>query len=217
MTRFIKGIAISAIAMAASVASANASIVPAAGFDLTRNTTQSAAVQVFSEQTGVTVGSNAVTLDYLVGGNLNVSDTATGVSNFTSGQSLTAGTYDSFLVHFDPVGAGSAVNIAIDFESTIVGIIVSNAGSSQLLNLSDAIFGTAAAYENHIGRRAEDSDTFSLTNASTLTFNLSTNANHIDNIRVLTQVTAVPLPASLPLLLAGFGGFAALRRRSRNT
>lgn len=215
MTKFTRKIAISAIALIASVASAQASTILAAGFDLSRNTTQDAGIQVFSEQTGVVVGADSVTLDYLVGGNLNISDNATGVSTFSSGSFLTAGTYDSFLVHFDPIGAGSVDNIAVDFGSTIVGIIVSNAGTSQLLNLSDVIFGTAATYDDHIGRRAEDNDSFSLTNASTLTFSLSANANHIDNIRVLTEVPAVPLPAGGLLLLSALAGTAALKRRKK--
>ncbi|WP_299817922.1 VPLPA-CTERM sorting domain-containing protein [uncultured Jannaschia sp.] len=35
------------------------------------------------------------------------------------------------------------------------------------------------------------------------------------DVTVADEISPVPLPATLPLLLAGFGGFAALRRRTR--
>lgn len=203
-----------AAVLACTAFSAQAATISAAtGLDLGRGDTESNTLQVFSEAQGVVVAGGAVTVDYLVGANLSVGDTASGVSTFSSGQSLTAGTYNSFLVHFDPMSAGSISNIAIDFGETIVGIIVSNSGSSKLLNSTDGLFGTAAAYDDHLGRRTEDSDSFVFTNGTTLTFSLGTNATHIDNIRVLTEVAAVPLPASLPLLVAGFAGLGLIRRR----
>ena len=192
-----------------------ATFTPADGLDLTRNSTQDANVVAYSEQSDVTVAGGAITVDFLVGANLNVGDSSGGVSTFTSGQALGAGTYNSYLVHFDPDGGGSA-DATFDFGETIVGLILSNAASNggpQLLNLSDATFGAAGTtYDTHVGRRTESTDGFELLSATSLYVDLTTNSNHVDNIRVLT-VAAVPVPASLPLLLAGFGGLAMLRRR----
>lgn len=206
---------LAAAALIGSAVSAQAvTVSSAAGQDLTRNVTQANELQIFTEATGVTVGAGDVTVDYLVGTNLNAGDTASGVDLFASGQALTAGTYDSFLVHYDPTGR-DALTATFDFGATIVAIILSNGSSQTLLEASDAIFGTAAAYDDSIGRRTESGDSFTLVNGTTLSFDLGTNANHVDNIRVLTQadVAPVPVPAAGLMLLTALGGAAALRRR----
>ncbi len=204
---------IGAAVMAATTSAQAATLASVDGADLSRNTTQGAAVQGYTEQSGVTVGAGDVTVDFLVGTNINVGDRSGGVSTFSSGPSLGAGTYNSYLLHYDPKGAAST-DATFDFGETIVAIILSNSGSQRLLNLSDAVFGgVGTTYDSHIGRRTESSDGFELVSATSLYVDLTTNANHVDNIRVLTQVAAVPLPASLPLLLAGFGGMALMRRR----
>jgi hypothetical protein len=193
-----------------------ATFTPSAGLNLSLNQTQSNAIQAFSEKTGVTVGANQITVDFLVGTNLNVGNTKIGLNNVAANApALTAGTYDSYLLHFDRLTNGSVSNVTFDFGSNIVGLILSNSGSKQLLNLSDSIFGTASAFDLNGSRRAETNDSFTLTNATTLTVSLLAGANFTDNIRVITAaaVAPVPLPASLPLLLAGFGGLAAMRRR----
>ncbi len=183
--------------------------------DLSRGTTESAEVQVYAEQFGVTVGAGAVTVDFLAAA-LAPGAATSGVSNFASGSALGAGTYNSFLVHYDPAGAAAITDVVIDFGETIVGLILSNSDGSTLLNVSDAIFGSAGTYDDHLGRRTESADSFSVDGSVLNLLSLSTNAVHVDNVRVLTQTAAVapvPIPASLPLLLAGLGGVAALRRR----
>lgn len=196
----------------------------AAGQDLYRGVTEGTDAVVYSEATGVTVDANSnVTVDFLVGTNLMQGVATSGINTFSSGQTLTAGTYDSHLIHFDPTSgmfAPGSTTVAAsgswDFGATIVGIILSNGGSQSLLNDSDALFGTAARYDDHLGRRSEVRDSITLTSATELAFTFSTNTTHVDNIRVLTQaaVPAVPVPASGLLLIAGLGAMGAMRRKA---
>lgn len=213
-SKYLKIAAVSVAALASTPAIASTvSGGAAAGLDLTRNVTQSNDVVVFSEATNVTVGSN-VTVDFLAGANLIEGVSTPGIDTFSSGQTLTAGTYDSYLIHFDPLAAGSIMG-SWDFGAKIVGIILSNSGTQTLLNASDSIFGTAATYDTSLGRRVESNDSFILTGSSFLSFSLATNANNVDNFRVLTEVAPVPVPASALLLLTGFGAMGAMRRRRK--
>ena len=66
-----------------------------------------------------------------------------------------------------------------------------------------------SAYDNYFST----SGLLNWTNVTQLRFNFRHNSGAIDNLRY--EVAAVPVPASLPLMLAGLGalGFAARRRR----
>lgn len=204
-----------------SVAEVQALTVSPAGVlpaDLSSGSVEAADAVLFTEQTGVTVADGDVTVDYVAGDNLSVGGSGTGVTNFASGLSLGAGTYDSFLIHFDPDGRSSTAG-TFGFANEIVAIILSNGTGNTntnpldgLLNVSDAIFG-ATTYDTHFGRRTEDNDTFSLVDTNTISFVLTTNARHVDNIRVITAVSEVPIPAAGWMLLAGVGGLFAARRR----
>lgn len=205
----------SAVAVLASVSAQAATV------DLTQGTTEAATAQLIAEQSGVTV--DDTTVDYVVGTNINVGDTVGGVNQFSSGVTLEAGTYDSYVIHFDPLTKSGSTTETFSFGGEIVALVVSNGAgrgnnadgiTPQLLNDTDSVFGmTSSVYETSISRRSESSDTFTLVDAFTLTANFATNGHYIDNIRVITEVSPVPVPATLPLLLAGFGGLAALRRR----
>jgi len=194
------------------------------GVDLSQGGFESATAIIHAEGTEVAVGAGDVTVDYAVGTNLSVGDTVSGVSQFSSGVDLAAGLYNSFLIHFDPLAASGSDIRTFDFDTNIVAIIVSNGAgqgntadgtTDQLLNMSDLVFGVGDTYEQTISRRSENNDSFTLGAANSLTVDLRTSGNFIDNVRVITEVAAVPVPASLPLLLAGFGGLAALRKRSK--
>jgi len=212
--------AFSGMAQAATVSAAE--VLPTS---LVRGEVQGPNARLFAEQTGVTVTDGQVTVDYLAA-DLTLGDVYNGVTNFVSGSPLGAGTYDSFLIHFDPVGAASTTG-SFSFAGDIVAIILSNGSGNTdqtspngLLNVSNGVFGVGTTtYESHVGRRAEGaplvntSDTFSLISATEISFDLTTNAEHIDNIRVITQVAPVPLPAGGLLLIAGLGALALQRRR----
>ena len=213
LTKFRMLAAASVVTLAAAPAFASTvSGGSAAGLDLTRNVTQGADAVVYSEATGVTAGSS-VTVDFLVGTNLSVGVATSGIDTFASGQALTAGTYDSHLIHFDPNGRGSVLG-SWDFGATIVAIILSNNGVQTLLNDTDSLFGAAGTtYDDHLGRRTESDASITLISGTSLAFDLRTNANHVDNTRVLTEVASVPLTTSA-LLLSGFGAMDVMRRKA---
>lgn len=188
---------------------------------LERNVVQSATATLYAEQTDVTVGAGDVTVDYLAS-SVSVGQQLNGIMNFRSGENLAAGKYDSFLIHFDPISAGSATG-TFTFENEISAIILSNGsfdGARALLNESDSVFGAASTtYEETLGRRAENpwigfgGDWVKLVNANTLQYSLTSNTWNIDNVRVLTEVSTVPLPAGGLLLLGGLVALALQRRR----
>ena len=186
--------------------------------NLARNVVQNNSAVLFAEQSGVSVGDGQVTVDYLAS-NLTFGTANRGVNTFTSGFDLGAGTYDSFLIHFDPaIRSGSARTFdTFSFEDDIIAVILSNSGpggASRLLNDSDDVFGAPNTdYENNNARRAERNDTFTLIDPITISVNLSANDKHIDNIRVITAPAVVPVPAAGLLLLTALGGFAIFRRR----
>ena len=176
---------------------------------------------VVSEGEDVAVAAGDLAVDYLVGGNLIAGQTVSGVSTYVSGTDLPTGSYDSFLVHFDP-DVNSETTQTVSFTGDIIALIVSNGSPNDpsapsLLNLSDAIFGGNNTYETVLSRRSEDTDMFTLVDANTLTFSFITHRNYVDNIRVITTTTPapVPVPASLPLLLTALGSGVALRRLRR--
>lgn len=221
--KYVFGIVAAALLTAGAVQATT--ITSAAGADLYRGVTESDDAQVFSEQTSVDISTvtGGVEVDYLLGVNLMEGAYAWGRNDLAAGQSetLMTGVFDSYLVHFDPdisSGKFSISDVQIDFGTDIVALILSNSGTSKLLLDSDATFGTAARYETHKARRAENNDKLSVTGSVLTLETLTANALWIDNIRVLTvaesTLAPVPVPASLPLLLVGFGGlFAASRRR----
>jgi len=205
---------------------------------LTNGSTESNTAILVEGATSVTIDASkpTVLVDFLVGDNLAAGDTFTGINAFTSGIALTNGTYDGFLVHFDPIGDSGRTSTSgsFEFSNDIIGVILSNGasaasgaddnvtGTAQLLNASDALFGAAGdTFENGVGRRSEGSgsraDTFELSaDGRTLFFNFTSGGEFIDNVRVITEAApAVPVPAALPLMLVGMGGFAAMRRKQR--
>ena len=128
------------IGFAALAAVCLATATQASTINLSRNATQSSAAVVFEERSTVTVGANRVTVDYLLGSNLSVGDSFKGINTQNNGLSLTAGTYASSLVHFDPLVKGSTSG-TFSFAGDIVALILSNKGTSRLLNDFEYFFG----------------------------------------------------------------------------
>lgn len=225
-----------AIACAALVGTTSASF--ATTLDFTRGATESVGAQVIAESQNVAVGSDEVIVDFLVG-DLTIGQQFRGLNWQEGGSFLGAGTYDSTLIHYDPLDSVDAFRKTgqVSFDTSIVAIILSNASRTEstrrLLNLSDATFGiTGATYLRSTGRRAEGKDLFTLVDDRTLAYDFHTLAQYIDNVRVITAarttrsftsgsssssggMAVTPVPASLPLLLAGVGGLVYMRRRSK--
>jgi uncharacterized repeat protein (TIGR01451 family) len=157
--------------------------------DLSQNQTEAAFLQEFTELTGVSVTSNQIVVDRLIGTNMNIGDTITPPTNYSgTGVFLPSGSYDSHIFHLDGVGTGGAIVVTgtLTLDEEIVALIYSNSGSATLLNASDAIFGNATAYSTAGSRRLETNDTITLIDAFTIEYSFRAGNNFIDNLRVLT-------------------------------
>ena len=195
----------------------------ASASDLSNGMTENNIIVGFNERQNVSVNENQLLVDYLKGVNFNIGHNYTGVMTSNSGLTIAAGTYDSHLLHFDPVGSsggvasnanGNDTSVSFLFDGIIEAVIV----GTQYLNGSDALLGNALAYNNHIDRRFEPHDLFTFTGQKTLTVNLAkVSSGWIDNIRVVTsndsRIESVPEPTVIGLF--AFALLALFIRRHR--
>ena len=216
MSAFLKTLALASFVAAGVGTAAQAVTVDnglIVGNSLEQGVTESNDVLLIREASQVTTR-QPVQVDYLLGTNLEVGVSVRGINTASSAQDLDAGTYNSYLLHFDPLRAGRAEqSFTLADNERIVALIVSNSGLGRLLNQSDDVFGLAGVtYEDNTARRAENNERITLTSANSILFGASANSRNIDNVRVITQV--VPLPAGAALMLTGALAFGALRRKS---
>ncbi len=133
-----------------------------------------------------------------------------------AGGTILAGTLvNSYLVHYDQVGGGSATQSgSLTFDSAILGVIhsLSNLGNSD----SELGLLTAAGYSAHIFRGLEltTADSFSLTGATGISFSTTTNS-HVDEMRIITAASPVPVPAAVWLFGSALLGLTGMSRRKK--
>ena len=135
-----------------------------------------------------------------------------------SGSVISAGTtINSYFIHKDIVSGLNTLSGTATFDSLILGIIA----SPTLLSASDPILGLAGTtYPTGLDRRgtqvgeggaSADSITFS---GNTLTL-ISESSSRPDQLRVITAVSAVPVPAAVWLFGSGLLGLVAVARRKK--
>jgi len=159
---------------------------PAIPANLSEGQFESDLVSGFNESQDVNIAANTIFVDYLIT-NADVGNQFTGLT-VPNNVLLSAGTYDSHLLHFDPVGnSGNVSNATFTFDGNIVAIIA----DGSLLNNSDATFGVdGTTYETELDRRAGTADTFTITSLNSLridSFDVP-GGNNIDELRVITTI-----------------------------
>lgn len=185
--------------------------------DLSHGVSENNDIQGFEEDINITLGT-AISVDY------DISDASNSLSGFTTNigngggsGSLAAGTYNSYLLHFDPVGSGDIIEASFTFSDNIVAVVA----SIDFLQATDSVFNSITtdfnSGDNVVGRRSEATDLFSFI-GNTITLRMfSTNNSNVDHLRVITSnesTQAVNSPVSISLLLLGLAGLAARRLKA---
>ena len=196
-------------------ASGNATISDVIGADLRDGRTESGIVTGFSERQGVTL-SAPLNVDYLISDS-DIGQQFTGVNSPASNPlTLGGGTYNSTLLHFDPVGnrGGRVSDATFTFSGDIVAIIA----NATFLEQSDSTFGVASFYQDHLSRRSENQDLFAIVASDTIRLDFfATSRGFSDELRVITTASSPAAAAPEPLTVIGsicaLGLGAAARRR----
>lgn len=182
--------------------------------DLSHGASENNDIQGFEEDINVTLGT-AISVDY------DISDASNSLSGFNTNVgggggsgSLAAGTYNSYLLHFDPVGAGDIIEASFTFSDNIVAVVA----SIDFLQATDSVFNSITtdfnSGDNANGRRSEADDLFSFI-GNTITLRMfSTNNANVDHLRVITSnesTQVVNSPVAISLFLLGLAGLSARR------
>lgn len=131
---------------------------------------------------------------------------------------LGAGTYDSYYFHADKQGDNRTFDGKIVFDTAVAAIAFRHElNSTALIFALDTTLYPAGSTKNYeLGGNSSGSDSYFEISADLKTLYFSTFVPHdLDTLRIITQVSAVPLPAALPLYGAGLAalGFLAWRRK----
>lgn len=178
--------------------------------NLNWNQSESNTLQAFNEKQSVSIENSKVRVDYLLGDNLELGQSFTGVNNSHSNLRLARGTYSSHLLHFDPLGSkeGNVKNIRFEFSDNIVAVIL----GGEYLSLSDALLGNELTqYDSSNSRRMETNDLFTLESSNTLLVNkVSVGRYWTDDARIITQ--KVPEPNTWAIFGLGLLGLLGARK-----
>lgn len=185
--------------------------------DLSHGVSENADIQGFEEDINITLGAD-ISVDYDISdaGN-NLTGFSTNVGGGGGSGTLVAGTYNSYLLHFDPVGAGGITEATFTFSDSIVAIVA----SIDFLQATDVLFNSATtdfnSGDNGNGRRSESSDLFSFVGNTVTLRMFSTNSSNVDHLRIITSnmsTEVVNAPVTLSFLLLGFAGLLSRRLKS---
>jgi hypothetical protein len=166
------------------------------------------------------IAANAATLDFSelgLGEVLGSSASITG-ANLTSGADgfMVGGSISNSICAFSLTGSGCANDLTIDFTS-LVSSITFDVGGFQLgdqievlaYGPGNALLGSVLIFVNGFY------DLSAFSNVDYLYFDDSSATFGVEYGNVSYTAAAIPVPAGLPMLLAGLGGLIALRSRSR--
>lgn len=190
--------------MAASLATAATSVSAATSFNLTisgnpnvpvftlTNTSSAAQLETFS----VSIGLLSRNFDYI----LALTDPGGGSSTVTAGDGVNNGTRVDVLglsyTDFDP---GETASFEADVDSD-------TGNQNVTLDYRNTLF------NNGTGPNSELTATFS--DATTLSFTIPDQTAGLNSYSFDVSAAPIPLPAGLPLLVAGLGAFAVMRKRA---
>lgn len=159
-------------------------------------------IQGFNEKSNVVLGSDLTMQNY-------------GNPNTVASAGTAVDSHMFFMNNPDSSSSTEETTARFSFSSMVLGIITSDSGLDNSDMLLGAMGTTYQSGFNNRGLEGGDSVSFS-GNEVSLTFRLTQPG---DWVRVITvaDVAPVPLPAGAPLMLAGLGAFALMRRKAKKS